>query len=223
MISLLRGNEYQRLLLVFDSGKKNFRHVLNKDYKVNRRESDLLLLNQLQAIQESLEQVNVSFIKLENYEADDLIASFISQNIGFKIKFDIFSQDKDLLQLLIPKSSNKSQINIYKYFDKKLKFYNYEDFVKEYNFCPANYVDYLSLVGDRVDNLDGVIGLKKAQRIIEQFSAIENLYQNIHKIRDPKIKKRLEIKKDLVLQNKQLILLKKDLVLPIDLEKCFFS
>lgn len=78
-------------------------------------------------------------------------------------------------------------------------------------------MDYLCLLGDKVDNIVGVngIGEKTAQHLIQEFGAIENLYQNINQL-TPKIQDLLVKNQELVNLNKQLISLKKDLILPIN-------
>src|SRR5437763_943196 len=100
----------------------------------------------MEKLKELLVKINIDYIQLLDYEGDDLIASFVSQSSKnySDVTFDIFSRDKDLLQLL-----NKN-INILKYIDKKSSLYTYENFLQEYGFEPNNYVDYLSLLGDNV-------------------------------------------------------------------------
>ena len=80
MISLLKGSTYQKLLVVFDSTKKNFRHQIFPEYKIHRLAAPLQLLRQMDRLQELLFQSNTPLVKLTNFEADDLIASFIIQS-----------------------------------------------------------------------------------------------------------------------------------------------
>jgi len=124
---------------------------------------------------------------------------------------DVFSQDKDLNQLLSP------QVSIYRYAKGKIVSFTYSEFCQEYNFSPHNYVDYLCLLGDNSDNIPGVssIGIKSAQQLIKKFETVENLYQNINQL-TAKTQKILAESQQLVYQNKKLITLKKDLVLPIN-------
>ncbi|CAJ0748144.1 19032_t:CDS:1, partial [Entrophospora sp. SA101] len=91
-----------------------------------------------------------------------------------------------------------------------------QDFRQEYNFPPSNYIDYLCLLGDQVDNIQGIngIGTKTARQLIQNFGTVEELYQNSQQL-SPKIQELLTKNQGLVFQNKQLITLKKDLVLPI--------
>jgi DNA polymerase-1 len=212
MIRVLKSNNYQKLLIVFDSAKTNFRHQILPEYKINRLTTPPKLLTQMNALQILLSQSGIPSTKLENFEADDLIASFVSQNSQLQPDwtFDIFSQDKDLLQLLSPK------VNIHKYAKGEIINFTEKGFWQEYNFAPCNYVDYLCLLGDQVDNVAGIngIGTKSAQQLIQNFGSLENLYQNIQQL-PTKTQELLSKNQKLVLQNKQLITLKRDLDLPI--------
>jgi DNA polymerase-1 len=80
MISLLKEDNYQKLLVVFDSTKINFRHQILPEYKTHRLATPSQLLKQMEYLQEIFTQSNITLVKLINFEADDLIASFISQN-----------------------------------------------------------------------------------------------------------------------------------------------
>jgi len=211
MISFLKGNDYQGLIVFFDNAKINFRHSIFGEYKINRLATSSKLIQQLEIVQNLLNQTGIFSFKLENFEADDLIASFVTQNNSYDLFFDILSQDKDLMQLLSP------QVNICKYIDKKNIVYSYGSFLKEYEFLPTNYVDYLSLLGDKSDNIPGLegIGSKKPQQLIKQFTTVENLYQNINFLPE-KNQELFKKNHSLAIQNKQLIALKKDLILPIN-------
>jgi DNA polymerase I len=221
MISLLKNNGYQKLLVVFDSTKINFRHHILPGYKIHRLATPPQFLQQVDCLQELFVQSNISLVKLINFEADDLIASFISQNSESHPdwKLDIFSQDKDLMQLLSP------QVSIYHYNSKKeVVPFTYPKFCQEYRFAPSSYVDYLCLLGDKSDNIQGVngIGIKSAQQLIQRFGTVEALYQNIYQL-PVKTQDLLADSKQLVYQNKQLITLRKDLILPINWGECDFS
>src|SRR2546423_3016277 len=115
------------------------------------------------------------------------------------------------MQLLSP------QVSIYRYNSKKeIISFTYPEFYQEYKFTPSSYVDYLCLLGDKSDNIQGVngIGTKSSQQLIQKFGTVEMLYQNIHQL-PVKIQKLITDNRPLVYQNKQLITLRKDLILPI--------
>ncbi|CAG8653794.1 5851_t:CDS:2 [Ambispora gerdemannii] len=109
--------------------------------------------------------------------ADDIIASFVSQKQSMSF-FDVFTRDKDLLQLI------NEEVNILKYIDSKITLYTQENFRQEYGFPPSSYIDYLSLLGDNVDNIEGIkgIGPVSAKNLIQQFGTVENIYQQIDNV-----------------------------------------
>ena len=80
MISLLKDNDYQKLLVAFDSTKINFRHHIFPEYKIHRLATPPQFLQQMDFLQEIFDQSSIPLVKLANFEADDLIASFVSQN-----------------------------------------------------------------------------------------------------------------------------------------------
>jgi DNA polymerase I len=154
-------------------------------------------------------------------EADDLITSFVKQNkkIHSKLVFDIFTRDKDLLQLL------DKNTNILKYVKGKITLYAEEDFWKEYNFPPRNFTDYLSLLGDNVDNIKGVrgVGPVNAKSLIQQFYTVENIYRQKDDWSENN-KKLLEDNQELVYDNKKITSLVENIPLPTHLyEKCHFN
>jgi len=174
----------------------------------------------MKELKELLKKTDINCIQLENCEADDLIASFIKQSENnSETTFDIFTRDKDLLQLL-----NKN-VNILKYIDRKFTLYTYENFCQEYNFTPNNYVDYLSLLGDQVDNIEGVkgIGPVSAKSLISQFQTVENVYQKLDDLPE-NTKKLLENKEKMTYLNKKIIRLEKNIDLPTEIYKsCDFN
>ena len=85
--------------------------------------------------------MNISWIEHNNYEADDLIASAVEQLQGLFSVVVIASTDADFFQILNRKVS---------LLRRQSKVFSLDDFYKNFNFSPKNYVDYLSLKGDKV-------------------------------------------------------------------------
>jgi len=220
LISIFKKGDYQKLLVVFDGGGTNFRKVLLPHYKAQREAMPEELYEQMETIKSLLKKTGITYLQLESQEADDLIASFVSQKLkdSTHLTFDVFTRDKDLLQLL------NQNINILKYINGKSTLYTYENFCEEYKFIPNSYVDYLSLLGDNVDNIEGIkgIGPVNAKKLIQQFQNVENIYQEINKL--PEITKRLLVGKEkLVFSNKKIISLVENIPLPDIHEKCNFN
>ena len=222
LISILKKTDYQKLLIVFDGGGNNFREKLLPHYKAQREKMPAELFEQLEMLQALLKKTNLTCLQLINCEADDLIASFIEQNQKKypQFKFDIFSRDKDLLQLL---SQDTSVLKYNK--EKKMILYDEQSFLHEYNFPPLNYVDYLSLIGDQVDNVGGVkgIGSVGAKKLIQQFGTVENIYQQLERL-PPNVQKPLQNQQEIVYRNKRIISLVKNITLLIEVDqKCDFE
>ncbi|CAI2186297.1 2574_t:CDS:1 [Funneliformis geosporum] len=220
LISIFKKTDYQKLLIAFDGGGTNFRKNLLPQYKAQREAMPEELYQQMETVKLLLEKTDLTYLQLENQEADDLIASFVNQKMKDNpgLTFDVFTRDKDLLQLL------SQNVNILKYINGKATLYTYDNFCQEYKFTPNSYIDYLSLLGDNVDNIEGIkgIGPVNAKKLIQQFQTVENIYQKINNL--PEITKRLLIDQEkLVLSNKKLISLVINISLPDIYEKCNFS
>ena len=86
--------------VIFDSARKNFRNDIYSDYKANRTEAPDDLAPQFEYIRKSVLAFNLPSVDLLNYEADDLIATYVDQILKKGAKVTIISSDKDLMQLL---------------------------------------------------------------------------------------------------------------------------
>ena len=100
--------------VIFDSARKNFRNEIYSDYKANRSDAPDDLIPQFEFIRKSVKAFNLPSIELINYEADDLIATYVEQILKEGAKATIVSSDKDLMQLY------KKNIRIYDPMKNKL-------------------------------------------------------------------------------------------------------
>lgn len=222
MISLLKKDKYQRMLIIWDGGGDNFRNTLLPCYKAHREDMPNELWEQLKILRALLEKWKIACLQMVNYEADDLIASCINQmqKILPDYFFNIFSQDKDLLQMI------GQNISIIKNINSKIYLYTNSDFQKDYNFAAVNYIDYLSFLGDKADNIKGVkkIGPVTAKHLIRQFNTIENVYSSFDHL-PSNIKKLLINTENNVIINKKIITLNQNIILPINdiLHNSFFD
>ena len=85
--------------VIFDSARKNFRNEIYSDYKGNRSDAPDDLIPQFDYIRKSVLAFNLPSIEMLNYEADDLIATYVEQILDEGAKVTIVSSDKDLMQL----------------------------------------------------------------------------------------------------------------------------
>jgi len=190
--------------VIFDSARKNFRNEIYSDYKANRSDAPDDLIPQFEFIRKSVKAFNLPSIELINYEADDLIATYVEQILKEGAKATIVSSDKDLMQLY------KKNIRIYD--PMKNKFISDEDVNNKFGVNPDKVIDVQALAGDSSDNVPGVpgIGIKTAAELINQYGNLENLLKNADKIKQNKRRETLIQNKDKAIVSKKLVTLKKD-------------
>ena len=188
--------------VIFDSARKNFRNEIYPEYKGNRSDAPDDLIPQFDYIRKSVLAFNLPSIELINYEADDLIATYVEQILSEGAKATIVSSDKDLMQLY------KKKVRIYD--PMKNKFINEDDINAKFGVKPEKIVDVQALAGDSTDNVPGVpgIGIKTAADLINQYDNLENLLKNANKIKQNKRRESLILNKDKAIISKKLVLLK---------------
>ncbi len=190
--------------VIFDSARKNFRNEIYSEYKGNRSDAPDDLIPQFEYIRQSVKAFNLPSIELINYEADDLIATYVEKILDLGAKVTIVSSDKDLMQLY------KKGVRIYD--PMKNKFINQDDVHNKFGVTPEKVIDVQSLAGDSTDNVPGVpgIGIKTAAELINQYGTLENLLKNASKIKQNKRRETLINNKDDAIISKKLVTLKKD-------------
>ncbi len=190
--------------VIFDSARKNFRNEIYSEYKANRSDAPDDLIPQFEFIRKSVEAFNLPSIEMINYEADDLIATYVEQILKIGAKVTIVSSDKDLMQLY------KNSVRIYD--PMKNKFINKDDIDKKFGVIPEKIIDVQALAGDTSDNVPGVpgIGVKTAAELINKYDNLENLLNNAEKIKQNKRRETLIENKDKAILSKKLVTLKKD-------------
>ena len=175
MTSILKANP-KKILVAFDAGKKTFRHEMCETYKDGRRPMDDEMRMQIPYIKKYLDLIGVARYEKELYEADDIIGTIAKEAEEKGYKVNIYSSDKDLLQLIT------DNVTVYK--SKKgindLDEYTKEHFISEYGFDPIKMIDLKALMGDPSDNLPGIkgIGEKTATKLIIEYGSIEGIIDN---------------------------------------------
>ena len=188
--------------VIFDSARKTFRNEIYSDYKANRAEAPEDLAPQFDYIRKSVLAFNLPSVELINYEADDLIATYVNQILKIGAKVTIVSSDKDLMQLY------KKGVRIFD--PMKNKFINEEDVLKKFGVEANKVIDVQALAGDSSDNVPGVpgIGIKTAAELINKYGTLENLLKSTDQIKQNKRRETLIVNKDKALISKELVTLK---------------
>lgn len=181
------------VFVAFDKGSKTFRHNEFADYKGTRDNAPNEITYQFGILKDLLSSMNVNYLELDEYEADDIIGTIakLAQKEGFEV--DIFTGDRDYLQLV--------DDNILVYLTKKgiseIKLMNTESILEEYDLSPKQLIDVKALQGDSSDNIPGVkgVGEKTALKLIQEYGNLENLYENMDNLKG-KLKENLVNEKD---------------------------
>ena len=190
--------------VIFDAARKTFRNEIYSDYKANRSEAPDDLAPQFEYIRKSVVAFNLPSVDLPNYEADDLIATYVEQILAKGAKVTIVSSDKDLMQLY------RKDVRIFD--PMKNKFITSEDIVTKFGVGPEKVIDVQSLAGDSSDNVPGVpgIGVKTAAELINKYGTLEKLLDNAQEIKQNKRRETLIENKDKAIISKKLVTLMKD-------------
>lgn len=201
LIKLLREQNPDYLVVVFDAARENYRNKIYPAYKANREETPPELIPQFSLIRQACEAFNVAHIEKEGYEADDLIATYAHSQDG---DVTIVSSDKDLMQLVGGSVRMLDPI--------KNRMIGVEEVLEKFGVPPEKVVDVQALAGDATDNVPGVpgIGIKTAAELINAYGTLENLLNNVQEIKQPKRRETLETNREAALISKELVKLKDD-------------
>lgn len=201
---MIQSLEPTHVLVAWDGGLAPERTGLHPEYKAQRPPTPDALAIQLPQIQHWVDLKGLAQIERDDIEADDWIATYTlrARDQGWKVV--IASADKDFLQLV------SSDVGILNPNDKTGRVWTAEDVVAKTGVEPHQIVDWLTLIGDSVDNIPGVpgVGTKTATQLLRQFGSLEAVYQQIDAITSIRTRTSLEHSKEQVRRNQELIRLR---------------
>ena len=218
LLKIIQEEKPKYLAVAFDKGRVTFRNEVFKEYKGHRKATPPELKPQFALIQKTLTALNIAFFELDNYEADDIIGTFVQIGEKSGLTNIIVTGDKDTLQLISEKTKvllTKKGISQTEYIDPiKLK--------EMYELTPQQIVDLKGLMGDQSDNIPGVpsVGEKTALKLLKQFGSIEGVYDNIEQITGDKLKNSLLENKDKAFLSKKLATIECCVPIDLNLEEC---
>ncbi|MGV3654322.1 MAG: DNA polymerase I [Noviherbaspirillum sp.] len=176
MINMLRRlrSDYPAAYMacVFDAKGKTFRDDLYADYKANRAAMPEDLGRQIEPIHEAVAAMGWPIIMIEGIEADDVIGTLAVSAAGHGMKTVISTGDKDLAQLV------NEQVSLINTMSNEAL--DREGVIAKFGVPPERIVDYLTLVGDAVDNVPGVpkVGPKTAAKWLAQYGSLDGVIAN---------------------------------------------
>tara|TARA_R110001583_G_scaffold162327_2_gene314491 strand:- start:10185 stop:10949 length:765 start_codon:yes stop_codon:yes gene_type:complete len=205
------------IVMVFDPLGGNFRYDLYPDYKSNREAKAPERRRQEELMYEMFMAMGYPCLRIDGYEADDVIGTLSTKLSLHSIKNYIFTGDKDIM------SQCDEHTFIYSGCAKKL--YGAREVSLKFNLPPSKVLDYLALKGDTVDGLAGAkgIGEKSATKMLTHFT-LNEILENPDIIADLDIRgvkgmvKSLKENKDDVILMRKLTELRTDVALGVNLK-----
>ncbi len=177
LVGLIQRQKPDMLAVAFDSKEKTFRSDIYTEYKAHRPPMPDDMPEQIDRIEQILNAMNVPALRIDGFEADDIIGTLAKKAGTETIDTYICSKDKDMLQLL--------DEHTFMYDIKTGNITNPQTMLTDMGISPHQFIDCLTLQGDTADNIPGVpdVGPKTALSWIQKYGSIDNLYEHIDEIK----------------------------------------
>ena len=185
LLRLLDEEKPDYLLVAFDKGKSTFRHQMYADYKGTRKKSAPELAQQFSTMREVIDALGISYLEMDEYEADDILGAYAKKAARNGIESLIVTGDKDALQLV----EDKIKVLYTKRGISQTQRCDEAYIRQEYGINPEQLIDVKSLMGDSSDNIPSVpkVGEKTALRLIQEYGSLEGVYAHLDEISGKKL------------------------------------
>ena len=194
------------LVVVWDGGLAPERLAMLPEYKAQRPSMPVDLVGQLDEMTAYLGAAGVASLCQPEVEADDWIATLAKGGLAWAGQVVIASADKDFMQLV------GERVGLVNANDKPPVIWTADEVRKRTGVKPEQVVDWLSLIGDTVDNIPGVpgIGPKTATKLLSQFGSVAGLYERLGDVEPETLREKLRSAEGRVRRNQTMIRLKDD-------------
>ncbi|MBI1423820.1 MAG: DNA polymerase I [Gammaproteobacteria bacterium] len=207
VVNMLRRlqNDYGKdhLVVVFDAKGKTFRNDMYPEYKAHRPPMPDELRVQIEPIHQIIKAMGLPLLCIEGVEADDVIGTLATQAAQHGLETVISTGDKDMAQLV-----NEQVTLVNTMTDTTM---DREGVIEKFGVPPELIIDYLTLIGDTVDNVPGVpkVGPKTAVKWLQEYGSLDAIMANADKI-GGKVGENLRASLDYLPLSKQLVTIKCD-------------
>lgn len=213
LANILAEEKPNHVAVAFDVGRKTFRTEMFPEYKAQREASPEEFKGQVPIIESMLNNLGIVTLSKENYEADDIVATLVTQaKAEGDFETVIVTGDRDYLQLVDDTTTvlypSRGVSTLTRFTPEAVK--------DKYDLTPAQYPDFAALRGDPSDNLPNIpkVGEKTATKWINQYGDLENLIAHAEEIKGvagQNFRDRIEQ----VRLNRELTQMVTDMVLPV--------
>ncbi len=215
LIRLLKDYHPDGIAVAWDVSRQTFRTESYPEYKAQREKAPDHFRSQLPLMDEVLQTLDITQLREEGFEADDIIATLTRNGTAAGWEILIVTGDRDAFQLI-----EKTVKVVYTRRGISDIVLADEEYVEEkYGIRPDQYVEYAALRGDTSDNLPGVpgVGEKTASRLIAEHGDLDNLFLSVTDL-TPKLKENLSAHREQVFLNRELMQLVDDMDLGVEIE-----
>ena len=207
------------IAVIFDAKGKTFRDELFAEYKAQRPPMPDDLRSQVQPVHDIIKAMGLPLLVIDGVEADDVIGTFARQATEKGLDVVISTGDKDMAQLVnqhvtLVNTMTETVLDI-------------EGVKEKFGLPPELIIDFLALMGDKVDNIPGVpgVGEKTALSLLQNLGSLKDIYANLEAVREldfrgaKKMPEKLAENKEMAELSYQLATIKCDVELDIHLEE----
>jgi len=201
---LFKEEKPDYMVFTYDRKEPSFRKDLYPEYKANRTTMPEDLAAQIPYIKKLADYLGIPSLEIAPYEADDIIGTLVDFGLKHHHEVVIVSGDKDFGQLI--------QKHVILYDTMKDIKYDEAGVLEKWGVRPDQFIDYLAIMGDTSDNIPGVAGIgpKGAQKLLQQFKSLEDIYAHLDQVESKGVREKLEKAHDMALLSKKLVTISRD-------------
>ena len=217
-LEVIRRLKPDYVAVAWDKPKTNIRSrlAIYPEYKAGRKPAPPDFYEQIPVLHELLDAFGWPLYELDDYEADDIMATLAHEASKEGIETLLITSDMDALQCVGP----LTKMYRLKKGLSDIELYSPESFTAKYGIEPEQFLDLKALKGDSSDNIPGVpgIGEKTAIQLLQDYKTMDGVYENLWQVKDS-VRKKLEAGKESAYMSKKLAALWLDAPVPLDLER----
>lgn len=213
----IRELQPTHILVAFDRDRTTFRNETYSEYKANRSAAPDELGGQFAIIREVLEALNIDYMEMQGYEADDIIGTLSLKAEEEGMECIIVTGDNDTLQLV----SDSTRVYMTKKGISEIEVYDPARVKEKWEVEPDRMIEIKALMGDASDNIPGVpsVGPKTAIKLIKEYGDLETVYENLNNVKGKKLVEKLAQHKTQAFMSRELATIVRDIEMENNLDE----
>jgi DNA polymerase-1 len=221
LVEVITKEKPTNIIVAFDTAAPTWRHTTFPAYKAHRQEQPEDITIAIPYVKKILAAFRIPVLSMEGYEADDIIGTLTRQAGAQGFEVYMMTPDKDFSQLV------DEHVYLYKpaYMGNSISVLDKKAVLDKWEISHVDQVrDILALQGDAVDNIPGIpgIGIKTAQKLIQQFGSVEELIAHADQLTG-KLQDNIRTHAQQGLLSKQLATIHTDVPLQFDLAQSHYQ